>query len=286
MFSCLNTGAIGLKASFDEALELAQIGGFAGLDLPLGELVQLAQMTSVEAVKERFVQANIRPGGWNPPVDFRANEQDYRASLEQLPRQAALAQALGSPWCSTWVLPFSDELDYEANRAFHLRRLRPIAQILADYGCRFGLEFVGPKTLRAGHRYEFISSMDAMLEFGDEIGTGNVGLLLDCFHWYTSHGTVEDIARVPVERIVYVHVNDAVAGRSEDEQIDGERQLPGASGVIDIADFLQILARKQYDGPVVVEPFNAEHRALPAAERVKATRESLRSIWRIAGLQD
>jgi type 1 glutamine amidotransferase len=29
----------------------------------------------------------------------------------------------------------------------HIRRLRPIAQILADHGCRFGLEFVGPLTM-------------------------------------------------------------------------------------------------------------------------------------------
>ncbi len=63
-----------------------------------------------------------------------------------------------------------------------------MAQILADHGCRLGLEFVGPKTLRDSQRYPFIYTMAGMLALGDAIGTGNVGLLLDCYHLYTSHG--------------------------------------------------------------------------------------------------
>src|SRR5581483_368973 len=133
--------------------------------------------------------------------------------------------------------------------------------------------------MRKGHKYEFIFTMDGALELGQLVGTGNTGLLLDCWHWYTAHGTVEDLKRLTAEQVVYVHVNDAPAGRQVDEQIDNQRLLPGASGVIDIASFLQELERMGYDGPVVVEPFNAELNALPPAERVRATRESLAKIW-------
>ncbi|GLV56732.1 sugar phosphate isomerase [Dictyobacter sp. S3.2.2.5] len=285
MFTSLDPGAIGVSVSFEEALKLARDAGFEGLDLPLKDLLTRAQQTSVQEMKERFQQAQLRPGAWGLPVDFRGDEESYQTGLAQLPAYAELAQALGSSRCSTWILPFSDTRDYQSNMEFHANRLRPIARILADHGQRFGLEFVGPKTMRNGHQYEFISTIAGALELGQQIGTGNTGLLLDSYHWFTSHGTVADIQQLTNQQIVYVHVNDAPTDRDVDEQIDSERLLPGASGVIDIAGFLQALQSIGYDGPVVVEPFNAEHRTLPYAERVKATRASLAKIWQQAGLK-
>lgn len=284
MFTSLDTSAIGFSAPFEEALQLAQASSFEGLDLPIKQLLTRVQQTSVQEIKDRFQQAKLLPGGWGLPVDFRKDEESYQAGLAELPAYARLAQALGASRCSTWILPFSDERDFASNMDFHAHRLRPIAQILADHGQRFGLEFVGPKTMRDGHRYEFISTIAGALELGQQIGTGNTGLLLDSYHWYTSHGSVEQIQQLTNEQVVYVHVNDAPAERHVDEQLDGERLLPGASGVINIADFLQALEHISYDGPVVVEPFNAEHRTLPPAERVQATHTSLAKIWQQAGL--
>lgn len=284
MFTSLNPGTIGLSVTLEEALNLARASNFAGLDLSFRELAERGPQFSVQEVKDRFHEAGVRPGGWGLPVDFRGAEETYRVGLAQLPQHAALAQALDAPWCSTWILPFSDALAYEANMEFHVQRLRPIAQILADHGCRFGLEFVGPATMRKGHQHEFIYTIAGALELGQRIGTGNTGLLLDCWHWYTSHGTVEDLQRLTADQVVYVHVNDAPASLPIDEQLDHQRLLPGASGVIDIASFLQALERMGYDGPVVAEPFNAELKTLPPAERVQATRDSLTRIWAMAGL--
>jgi sugar phosphate isomerase/epimerase len=236
-------------------------------------------------VKERFQEAGIRPGGWGLPVDFHGTDNEYQAGLAKLPEYAALAQELGSSWCTTWILPFSDTLDYTANMAFHVQRLQPIASILADHGCRFGLEFVGPQTLRAGHAYPFIHTIAEALELGERLHTGNMGLLLDSFHWYTSHASAEELRQLRTEQIVYVHVNDGIANRSADTQLDGERALPGASGVIDIKDFLQALQALHYEGPVVVEPFSAELKDLPPAERVRLTAASLTKVFRQAGIR-
>lgn len=284
MFTSLSTGALRISVPFDEALDLAAGNAFAGLDFSTAELLALAEQSSVQDVKDRFSAAGLRPGAWSLPVNLRGDEQSYRAGLQDLARHAALAQALGSPWCATVVMPFSDELDFAANMERHVTRLRPVAQTLLDYDCRLGLEFIGPATLRAGHAHEFVYTMDGALDLGERIGTGNVGLLLDCFHWYTAHGTVVDLARLHKEQVVYVHVNDAVAGREVDEQLDQERMLPGASGLIDLTGFLQALQRLGYDGPVAVEPFSAEVTALPPAGRARAAAESLARVWAQAGL--
>ena len=175
MFTSLDPSAIAVSVPFETALGLAVTNGFEGLDLPLDELADLAGRTSLDEVKARFSAAGVRPGGWGLPVDFRKGEETYRAGLRDLPRYAALAQGLGSPWCKTWILPYSDEFDFDANMQRHVERLRPVAQVLAEHGCRLGLEFVGPKTLRAGHAHEFIHTIEGALEMGERSGRGIQG---------------------------------------------------------------------------------------------------------------
>jgi sugar phosphate isomerase/epimerase len=84
---------------------------------------------------------------------------------------------------------------------------------------------------------------------------------------------------------VYVHVNDAPAGRPKDEMKDSPRELPGATGVIDIAAFLQALQEIGYDGPVTPEPFSELLKTIDSPEeKVRITGDSMRKIWSQAGL--
>ena len=156
--------------------------------------------------------------------------------------------------------------------------------MLAEYGGRLGLEFVGPQTLRRGHPYEFIHDMAGMLDLCADIGTGNMGLLLDSFHWYTSQGTAEDIARLSDSLVVDVHINDGVAGRGPDEQLDGERRLPGETGVIDLETFLHGLKEIGYTGPVTPEPFSPQLRERPPEEAIQTTADALLRVWAKAGV--
>ena len=151
----------------------------------------------------------------------------------------------------------------------------------------FGIEFIGPKTLRAGHRYDFISTMDGLLDLARAIGTGNVGLLLDAYHLYTSGGSIDDLDGISAADVVRVHVNDAIAGVPRDEQQDQVRDLPMAQGVIDLPAFLRKLDRLGYDGPVTVEPFNKRLNELAARDPEAAARETAASLdraWVAAGL--
>jgi sugar phosphate isomerase/epimerase len=123
-----------------------------------------------------------------------------------------------------------------------------------------------------------------MLRLGAEIGP-NVGLLVDCWHWYTSHGTIADLKSLEEKQVVYVHVNDAPRDVEVDKQIDNVRALPGETGVIDIAGFLRALKEIGYDGPVIPEPFKANLKDLPDDEtRLQKVGASMDKIFRQAGL--
>jgi len=139
-------------------------------------------------------------------------------------------------------------------------------------------------SVEEGHAHEFVCTQEGMLELCEAIGTGNVGLLLDSFHWYTSHGTKEDIHKLCDALLVDVHINDGVEGRGPDEQIDGERRLPGETGVIDLALFLQGLKEAGYTGPVTPEPFSEELRRLPAEDAIRKAAEAVLRVWGEAGI--
>src|SRR3989442_515978 len=98
-----------------------------------------------------------------------------------------------------------------------------------------------------GLKHPFLPSSDGMLDLIEQIGAPNVGLLVDAWHVYTSHGRNDDVARLRPEQVVVVHVNDAPAGIAIDEQDDHTRRLPVATGLIDLAGFMGALRRIGYD---------------------------------------
>lgn len=285
MFMNLSPGAIGIRASLSESLELARAHGFAGVDMSIGEVAKMVEVASMDDVRDLFARTGVRPGSWGLPVDWRGEERKWREDVSWLRRYATLAQEIGCFRTATWLLPYSDDRPFKENFQFHVQRFRPVAEVLRDYGCSLGLEFIGPKTLRAGHQYEFIYTMGGMLELCDAIGTGNVGLLLDLWHWYTAHGTMDDLRRLKKEQVVTVHVNDAPAGIPIDEQLDQVRCLPGETGVMDITGFLTTLDRIGYDGPITPEPFNARVNAMSPDEAARTTAEAMKKVWQAAGLR-
>jgi sugar phosphate isomerase/epimerase len=280
MFKSLSPGAIGVKADLATSAELAARFGFDAVHVNLREVAALGAGPTADIL----ARAGVRAAGFGLPIQYRQPDAEFDAALTELAGLLPAAQALGVTRTTTWVPSWHDTLDFAANHAFLRGRFGRIAALLRDHGIRFGLEFLGPKTLRDGHPYEFIHTMDGMLEFCAEIGAGNVGLLLDAYHWYTAGGTLADLARLTDAAIVDVHVNDAPAGVPLDKQLDGVRGLPGETGVIGVPAFLRAVAAIGYTGPVMVEPFSQRVRELPPEDAVRVTGEALNKVWREAGI--
>ena len=120
-----------------------------------------------------------------------------------------------------------------------------------------------------------------MLELCRALGTGNAGLLLDSWHWYTSGGTVDDLRKLKNQDVVYVHINDA-PDKPVGEQIDNQRRLPGETGVIDLVSFLGALKNIGYDGPVTPEPFSDKVRNAPAELAATLAGGYLDTVWKKA----
>lgn len=280
MFASLLPGAIGIQLPLEQMLGVARKAGFGGVSINMAE----AKALGAGRTRELLDAAGLRIGSWSLPVQFRGDEATFEKDLAALPALTRVAERLDATRCSTYIMPYSDERDFNANFDLHKDRLDRVARVLGESGIRLGLEFVGPKTMRTGKKYEFVHDMPGMFELIGAIGVPGTGLLLDSFHWFTSGGTVEDLESITAAEIVDVHLSDAVSGRSADEQVDGERLLPGESGVIDLKAFLATLHKMGYDGPAGAEPFSTRVKALPADAAATETARAIQKVWTAAGL--
>jgi sugar phosphate isomerase/epimerase len=278
MFKNLTPGAIGINCGWIEGLDLAREAGFQGADLSLGDAQKLAAEQGADAVKALYAERGLRMGGWSFPVAWRGSDAEFFESLGQLPAQAKLAAEVGCFRTMTWVLGWSDELPRQEHFDRVSRRFRLSAEILRDYGHSLGLEFIGPRTSRAPHKYGFVHTMDGMLALCCAVGTGNVGLLFDVWHWYTSRSTLDDVRQLRAEDVVYVHINDAPAGVDVLDQIDNQRCLPAETGVIPNGELLRALKEIGYHGPVTVEPFNQRLKEIAGRDPLEAARITSRSL--------
>jgi sugar phosphate isomerase/epimerase len=274
-FFILSLGRIGFKASFPEAVNLAARHGFEGLDPDAGYFAGLSD-DELKRMLGDLKSKNLRLGAAGLPVEFRKDEATFNDGLMKLPAVAATLQKAGVTRISTWIMPCDDQLTYLQNFRQHAYRLRACAQILKDYGQKLGLEYVGPRTLWRSRRHPFVHTLSEIKELIVAIGTGNVGVQLDSWHWFNAEESEADILTLRNEDVVTVDLNDAPAGLTLDHQIDNQRELPGATGVIPIRAFLDGLKKIGYDGPIHAEPFNAALRAKPIDEACALTAAAMK----------
>jgi sugar phosphate isomerase/epimerase len=275
MYKTLATGPIGVKVPFADAITLAARYGFQGISLGLADV----QSLGVEETRRRLEEYGVCAALTGMPVNFREDDATFERDLAELPAFCETMRAVGCMRVATWISPWHATLSYGDNYRQLVARTKRLCQVLGEYDMVYGLEYVGPDTSRRGKPNPFIHTMDGMLGLIAAVDEPNLGFLLDAWHWYTARENREDLLRLADRDIVVVHVNDAPAGISVEEQIDNRRAMPGETGVIDIESFMRALVEIGYSGPVMAEPFSDAVRALPADEAVAATAHSLEAIW-------
>lgn len=274
----LSCGMIGVRADGREAIRLAQQYGFESVAPDTGLLARLSDEQLQELLADLKAK-NLVWGAAGLPVNFRGDEAEFTRGLKQLPEPSGVLRRAGVARVGTWITPADRRLTYLANFRRHARRLREIAKILADHGQRLGLEYVGPKTAWTAAQHPFIHTMAETKELIAEIGQENVGLMLDSWHWHNARETADDLLSLNGQDVVCCHLNDAPSDVPLDQQRDNRRELPAATGVIDLKAFLGGLVKIGYDGPIAAEPFSRELRAMSTEDALAATAAAMKKAF-------
>ncbi len=275
-------GNIGVAANQKRAIELAGRFGFESVGAKAEELGS-SSLHELEEIAHELRSNGLVFGASGLPVDFRSGEERYRGSLAKLAPIAKNLQIAGVSRVGTWISPSHSELDYRANFQQHRRRLSEIATILSDHGLRLGLEYVGTPRSRSRAKFSFVHNLSQVRELIMAIDSANVGLVLDSWHWWAAEDTKDDLLELQGSQIVAVDINDAPAGVPVTEVYDNRRELPLATGVIDLAGFLGAVKKVGYTGPVRAEPFNESLNALSDDDACQLTARAVRSAFSLIG---
>ena len=282
MYKSLSTGPINIKANgFEQTLQIAVKSGFGAVSYSPNSL-KSEGIDTFEAL-DLMGQYGVIISDFGLPVSIRGKE-DFNKSFAALEPTARAAAKLGICRCCTWMLSYSNDFEYAENFKFHTDMFRLIAEVLNEYGILFGVEFLGPKTIVQTGKYPFIHTLEQFMRLCDAVGTGNMGVLLDAHHCYTSGlKGGEFVKHIRNEReIVLVHLNDSVPNTPIEEIKDSPRYYPGepGSGGNDLKEFMAALKQIKYTGPIVVEPFSEALRGLTDNDRIaKIVSESIDSVW-------
>lgn len=273
MFPCLNSAMIGHPMPPVETIKAAAHHGFGGVDLQAQDDLDEA------AVAQALKAAGLARGVWNGllPVNMAAAESVWQECLRHLPRRAAQGAKLGFTRSTVVILPFHEVLNAEQNMAVLKRRLSEALPIFAAHGITLGLEYVAPLTRRRGQNHEFLHNFQGLRPLL-EGPAPRPGFLFDAFHWYCAGEGPEIFKQLSADQIVTVHACDAVSGRSRDEQIAFERELPGKTGMVDFPTLMTQLKGLNYQGPVTAEPMNSALKTMAPGEALAATIQSLKAV--------
>lgn len=261
-----------------EMVNLAAANGFESVEAN-GGFFASAGTEEIERVKSAAKEKGVLLSAAGFPVNFRQEQNVFEQTSKPLGRMIAGLQKGGVTRMYTWISPFSDQLPYVRNFRLHTVRLKELARLLEDHGIRLGLEYVAPRTSWINRRFPFIHNLAEMRELIAEIDAPNIGLVMDCWHWWHAGETSDDILKLKGNEIIAVDVSDAPNGKPKEQLPDNRRELPCATGVIDIGAFLSALNRIGYDGPVRAEPFNRSVSLLPREQSSAAVAESLKKAF-------
>jgi sugar phosphate isomerase/epimerase len=278
---CLAGGMIGVSGDARQVLQWAGQFGFESIEPATSFLAKLPD-ADLQAYRNEMKAKNLVWGAAGVPVEFRRGDADFAQGMKSLPDYAQSLERAGVTRVATWLSPGHRTLTYLANFRQHAQRLREVARVLGDHGVRLGLEYVGPKTSWSTNRFPFIHTMAEMKDLIAEIGCGNVGFLLDSWHWYTAEETEADLLTLRAADVVMCHLNDAPKDIPVAQQVDSRRDLPCATGVIKVKAYLGAMIKIGYDGPVACEPFSQELRKMPPEQALNAVATAMKKAVALA----
>jgi 2-keto-myo-inositol isomerase len=269
VLTCIN-GATTMPYPLEEDLRSAAEAGFQAVELWHRKLPAYFERHSAVDLRRDVSDRGLAVAAICPLfVDFGPAAP---AAREAIDRAADLAADLACPTLLVCVRRPPDGVGLDDARAEAAEELAAAADLAASRGVALAIEPLGRHPLVPGPR----ESLDLI----EPAGRANLGLMLDTFHYYKSAVRPEEIAAIPIDRLLIVHVNDS-DDRPLEELRDADRLYP-TLGVIPAEAMLAPLVAKGYDGALSVEVFREEYWQRPVDEIAREAKAHLDRL--LAGL--
>lgn len=197
---------------------------------------------------------------------------DHAAALERLARRLDLFAALGVHQVYTHTGGGRTlALDEYAAVVDNIGRVGDAAR---SFGMVVSVEFARSSA--------YLSTLATALRMTREAAHPNVGLVLDCYHFWSGLNRLEDMDAIRPGDVRHVHFQDVPD--LPREVLDNESRVIPGDGVAPLEAMLRTLAGNGYDGPLSVELFLPRFRDRDPYEMAREIRQKSEAVMHRAGV--
>ena len=233
-------------------IEAAAGAGFDGIEIFREDLVYWDSAPS--DVARLAADLGIKVLSLQSLRDFEASPKKSRVwAFERARRFLDLAVEIGAPLLVVCANTRSDILGDPNAAAADLA-------VLADMAAERRLR-VGYEALSTSHAVRTYPEAWRIVEKADR---PNLGLVLGAVHIFATGADLAGLNAIDPERIFLVHLADAPTIKMDVRLLSRHFRLFPGQGELPIADLFKTLRARGYAGPVSMEIFNDQVRALPA----------------------
>lgn len=241
--------------------------GYDFIEIRLDKLREYLETHTAEDLKEFFETHHLKPFAFNSleGINFRSDEE-WEDLMSGLDLFCEIGKMINCHKTVVVPTPDAGHRTVDEIREDSIRAIREIDARARRNGCPMdlALEFVGYPNLCINtfrQAYDIVKGADME----------NVGIVIDCFHFYAMGSRVEDLDELDIAKLFILHVDDSEDlpfGALRDEQ----RLWPG-EGVVDLDGIFSVLKKKGFGSVATVELFRPEYYLLSPADNIRIAKE-------------
>jgi 2-keto-myo-inositol isomerase len=256
-----------MTSDLETDIAVSKAAGFKWLELWGAKLDKYLSSHSATQLKALLDDNGIAPMSINS-IEFIAfrTADDYARIQARCRQLSELSAHIGSRCVVVVPSPIPDRsIAWEDVVAEYVSVLRDLAGIAAPYGVNLSFEFLGfgwctVRTPRAA--YEIVQRTDRP----------NVGMTVDCAHFYGGGGLMSELNSLDPTRVFAFHLDD-LEDTPKEAISDATRVLPGR-GVIPLNEICTHMKVNGYDGMCSIELFRPEYWRWDPFELARQSREA------------
>ena len=257
---------VSVSGTLEEKLPAIAAAGFDGIELFEADLI--ASPLRPDQVATQAADLGLTIELYQPFRDFEAMPEEHlHANLGRAAAKFKLMAALGANLMLVCSNVRPDAINDRDLAAEHLHALGDLA---ADAGMRIAYEALawGTHVRHYQDAYEIVR----------RAGHPAVGICLDSFHIMSVGDSLDDIARIAPESLLFVQLADAPHQMMDVLRLSRHYRCFPGQGTLDLAQFTAQVLRAGYRGPLSLEVFSDTVRAAPADQIAKDGRRSIRYL--------
>lgn len=263
-------GATTMTSDLETDIAATRQAGFGALELWAAKLDRYLATHSVAELKALLDDNHVAPMSINS-IEFIAFRGDEYSKIQARCKElCVLAEAIKCPTVVVVPSPTPDRnLPWADVVAEYVKVLRDLADIAAPHGIKLSFEFLG-------FGWCTVRTPRAAWEIVSKTGRTNVGMTVDCAHFFGGGGLMNELDGLDPARIFAFHLDD-LEDTPKEAISDATRLFPGL-GVIPLAEICTHLKGIGYDGVCSIELFRPEYWAWNPVEVAKTARKT---AWEI-----